>query len=29
MPEGLKLGMTYQNLADLIGFLQIFGREGE
>jgi hypothetical protein len=29
MPDGLKLGMTYQNLANLIGFLLIFGREGE
>jgi putative heme-binding domain-containing protein len=29
MPDGLELGMTHQNLADLIGFLQIFGREGE
>jgi putative heme-binding domain-containing protein len=29
MPDGLKLRMPHQNLADLIGFLQIFGREGE
>ncbi|MFL2658435.1 MAG: hypothetical protein ACJ0HK_06705 [Akkermansiaceae bacterium] len=29
MPDGLELSMPHQNLADLIGFLQMFGREGE
>lgn len=27
MPEGLETGMTHQDLADLIRFLQVFGRE--
>lgn len=27
MPEGLEAGMNQQDLADLIGFLQVFGRE--